>query len=85
MFAFTISNTAPARWSWRALLERFRTRVCCRSERKLCLTESISLGEKRFLAVVQFESQRYLLAGTAASITLLTQLRSSTGPLQGEE
>lgn len=52
---------------WRAWLDR-------RSVRKLRLCETLALGEKRFVAVVQFEQMRYLLGGTGASITLLSQL-----------
>ena len=42
--------------------------------RKLRLCESLSLGEKRSVAVVQFEGARYLVGATPASITLLSRL-----------
>lgn len=47
-----------------------------RRERSLRLRESLSLGEKRFLAVVQFEQQQFLVGGAGSSISLLTQLPS---------
>ncbi len=42
--------------------------------RRLHLCESVSLGEKRLIAVVEFEDQRFLLAATSESITLLQSL-----------
>jgi flagellar biogenesis protein FliO len=40
----------------------------------LRLTETLSLGEKRFLAVVQFQQQEFLVGGTGNSIALLARL-----------
>ena len=45
-----------------------------RSERRLRLSETLSLGEKRFLAVVQFQQQEFLVGGTGNSIALLAKL-----------
>jgi flagellar biogenesis protein FliO len=39
--------------------------------RRLRLCETLSLGEKRFLAVVECDHRGYLLAGTADHISLL--------------
>ncbi len=47
-----------------------------RRERSLRLRESLALGEKRFLAVVQFERQQFLVGGSGNSISLLTELPS---------
>jgi flagellar biogenesis protein FliO len=41
------------------------------------LCESLSLGEKRFVAVIDFEGRRFLLGGGAGSVTLLCQLGES--------
>ena len=51
-----------------------------RRERTLHLRESLSLGEKRFLAVVQVERQQFLVGGSGSSISLLTQLPSIPPP-----
>jgi len=48
-----------------------------RSARRLRLAETLSLGEKRFLAVVQFQQQEFLVGGTGNSIALLAKLDSS--------
>ena len=45
-----------------------------RPARQLRLCETLSLGERRFVAVVQFEQQRFLLGGTGNSIALLACL-----------
>jgi flagellar biogenesis protein FliO len=42
--------------------------------RRLRLSETLSLGEKRFLAVVQFQQQEFLVGGTGNSIALLARL-----------
>jgi flagellar biogenesis protein FliO len=57
-----------------AALRRWRGWLRQHPKRKLRLCETLALGEKRFVAVVQFEQMRYLLGGTGASITLLSQL-----------
>jgi flagellar biogenesis protein FliO len=43
-------------------------------QRKLKLCESLSLGDKRVLAVVEVGHERLLVGSTAAAITLLTRL-----------
>jgi len=45
-----------------------------RAERQLRLCESLSLGEKRFLAIVQCGKQHLLIGVTGESVSLLRQL-----------
>lgn len=42
--------------------------------RRLRLEETISLGQKRFLALVQIDGQRLLVGGGATEVTLLANL-----------
>lgn len=42
--------------------------------RRLRLRESLALGEKRFVAVIEFESQQFLIGGGAGSVNLLARL-----------
>jgi flagellar biogenesis protein FliO len=42
-----------------------------RRERSLRVCETLSLGERRFLVVVQFEQRRFLIGATSQSISLL--------------
>jgi flagellar biogenesis protein FliO len=58
--------------SWlRQLFGHIRIR---RRERALKLGEALSLGEKRLVAIVEFEEQRFLIGVTNQSITLLRGL-----------
>jgi len=45
-----------------------------REPRRLRLCESLSLGERRFVAVIEYEHKRFLVGGTSASLALLTPL-----------
>jgi hypothetical protein len=86
------SGTAPEAGSWRdQSLRCIRTlrdvlTACSgvlrhrQKPKRLRLCETLSLGERRFVAVVQFEGRRFLLGGTASSVVLL-----STLPAAGEE
>jgi flagellar biogenesis protein FliO len=38
------------------------------------LCESLALGERRFVAVIEFEQARFLVGGTASSLVLLARL-----------
>ena len=76
-----LANGTRVTFSIRAGLRRWRAWLHQRSPRKLRLCETLALGEKRFVSVVQFENTRYLLGGTGASITLLSQL--SDAPVEG--
>lgn len=62
-------------WQW--ILRASR-----KSPRRLRLCESLPLGERRFVAVVEFERARFLVGGTSASLVLLARLES---PASGEE
>jgi len=44
------------------------------SVRQLRICESVSLGEKRLIAVVEYEKQRFLVGGSAQSVNLLARL-----------
>lgn len=61
-------------WRW---LHRLQLRT--RPEKLLRLTETLSLGERRFLAVVEFQQQKFLIGGTASSVCLLAELASERG------
>jgi flagellar biogenesis protein FliO len=56
-------------WEW------LRARQVTRSNpRRLRVAETVSLGEKRFVAVVQVDGRHFLLAGGPNNIALLAQL-----------
>ena|SRR5271157_4113040 len=62
-------------WGWiRSGLAAVQVR---KTPRRLRLCESLALGEKRFVAVIEFETQRFLVGGGAASVNLLARLGES--------
>ena len=46
-----------------------------RSARRLRVCETLSLGERRFLAVIEFDHQEFLVGGSGNSLELLARLR----------
>jgi len=57
---------------WHGLL-----RISRRAPRRLRLCESLPLGDRRFVAVVEFDQARFLVGGTSASLVLLARLESA--------
>jgi flagellar biogenesis protein FliO len=60
-------------------------RISRRTPRRLHLCESLPLGERRFVAVVEFEDARFLVGGTASSMVLLSRLADAREPAQAED
>ena len=46
--------------------------------KKLRLAETVALGEKRFVAIIHAEGQRYLVGGGTSGVALLTRLDGSS-------
>ena len=69
------------------ILNFLKTRLGClearftqhQARKRLRLRETLSLGEKRFLAIVEYQHQELLVGGTASSITVL----ATSSPLDG--
>jgi hypothetical protein len=59
-------------WQW--IQERQVTRS---NTRRLHVATTVSLGEKRFVAVVQIDGQQFLVGGGATNVALLAQLDSN--------
>ena len=83
-------NSAPenAAISWQltfvSLWQRLQgvfPKISVNRRRTLRLCESLSLGEKRIVAIIECEDQRYLLGATPQSVSLLQAL----GPTQIQE
>lgn len=56
---------------WRTLIGRAGIR---RQRRTLAVCETATLGDRRFVSVVQFERQRFLIGSSPTAVTLLAQL-----------
>lgn len=70
----TTCTTRPDAWKRALELWQRVKSVTSRAPRRLRLCESLALGERRFVAVVEFEEFRFLLGGTSASLVLLARL-----------
>jgi flagellar biogenesis protein FliO len=58
-----------------SFLKRAASAACARrSERRLRLCEMLPLGEKRFVAVIEYGAEKFILAGTPQRISLLQKL-----------
>lgn len=68
-----------ARALWQKVL-----RVSRPTPKRLHLSESLPLGERRFVAVIEFERWRFLVGGTSASLVLLARLdhAEETAPIR---
>jgi flagellar biosynthetic protein FliO len=54
-----------------ALAKKIKVR---QNRKRLRVCETVPLGDKRFVAVIQVDDQQFLLGGSASSISLLAQL-----------
>ncbi len=79
-------NSAGILRPWgRALWERV-LRLGRHAPKRLRLCESLPLGERRFVAVIEFDASRFLVGGTASSLVLLSRLGDgSDGAEEGEQ
>jgi flagellar biogenesis protein FliO len=48
--------------------------------KRLRVSETVSLGEKRFVAIVSVEGREFLIGGGASGLSLLAHLGSASGP-----
>lgn len=48
------------------------------NKKRLRVCETVPLGDKRFVAVIQVDDQQFLLGGSSTSISLLAQLEKPT-------
>jgi flagellar biogenesis protein FliO len=83
--AMNFMATQTLRISRNSMFERLAVlwarvrRMSARTPKRLRLCESLPLGERRFVAVVEFENERFLLGATGTSLTLLSRLESAGG------
>ncbi|HMD83911.1 MAG TPA: flagellar biosynthetic protein FliO [Terriglobia bacterium] len=70
--------TSPPETAWAVSLKYLwqwvQRAVKPRKARRLRVCETLSLGERRFLAVIEFDRQEFLVGGSGSSLTLLARL-----------
>lgn len=49
-----------------------------KAKKRLCVAETVSLGEKRFVALLKVDGQEFLIGGGSTGVSVLAMLESST-------
>jgi hypothetical protein len=66
-------------WSW--LHSKYKKSA----SKRLRLSEVVSLGDKRFVALVKVEDREFLVGGAASGLSLLAQLEKTSEPAHGRK
>lgn len=66
-------------WKW---MDQSYTRQ--RLSKRLKIAETVSLGEKRFVSILQVDGAQFLIGGTANSISLLATMETSSEAPESE-
>jgi flagellar biogenesis protein FliO len=72
----------------KSLLTSLRGIGCKRKQRAMRLCETLPLGDRRYLALVEVEGQKFLLGAAGSSLSLLARLPAlaeTLEPLSGAE
>jgi hypothetical protein len=71
---------------WRSVIWTSLVRRAGKKRKTLSVRETAALGDRRFVSVIQFERQRFLIGSSPSSITLLSKLpdESASGEVTGE-
>ena len=70
MQALLIKTWSAFKW----ITHRVKVR---QAHKSLRVCENVSLGDKRFVAVVQVDDERFLIGGSAGSVSLLSRLQEA--------
>lgn len=63
------------RWNW--LRRQSKELLSRQATRRLRVTETVSLGEKRFVSILEVDGEQFLLGGSTSSLVLLAKLEGS--------
>ncbi|MGD0632057.1 MAG: flagellar biosynthetic protein FliO [Terracidiphilus sp.] len=66
-------------WSW------LHSKYTKSAGKRLRLSEVVSLGDKRFVALVKVEDREFLVGGAASGLSLLAQLEQASEPAHGRK
>lgn len=75
----TCSAVLLQAWKW---LTRHSRGVLARGmPRRLKVAETVSLGEKRFVSILQVDGEQFLVGGSPSNVVLLAKLEGKPGTL----
>jgi hypothetical protein len=63
-------------WSW------LHSKYHYTATKRMRVSETVSLGEKRFLALVNIEGREFLIGGAASNVSMLAQLEKNLEPAE---
>jgi flagellar biogenesis protein FliO len=66
-------------WSW------LHSKYTKSAGKRLRLSEVVSLGDKRFVALVKVEDREFLVGGASSGLSLLAQLEKTSEPAHGRK
>lgn len=66
------SRSLVAAWQW--LTVSSKKMLTVRENRRLRVAETVSLGDRRFVVLLEADNQHYLVGASSAGVTLLTRL-----------
>jgi hypothetical protein len=61
-------GTVARTWAW------LQTKYAQTTTKRMHISETVSLGEKRFVSIVSIDGREFLIGGGTAGVALLTQL-----------
>lgn len=73
-----MDTAVSKRETWFERWRLFRSRL--RPRRRLRLEETLSLGDRRFIALIAFEGSHFLVGGTSSTLSLLARLEANDQP-----
>ena len=74
----SLSETQLPSQGWFGRIMGALFRVARPRNRQLRLVEALSLGERRFVALIECDQRRFLIGSTAQSIRFLTEIGAHT-------
>lgn len=79
----SVRGRAQKAWKW--LRQRGKLGVFAQRNRRLRLSETVPLGEKRFVSLIEVDNISFLIGSSPQSVTLLAQLppTSQRQPFRG--
>ncbi len=80
IFSAETQSSTPAAWlkvRGQAIADWYRSFNKTRAERRLRMCDTLSLGDRRFVALIELDGEKFLVGGGATSVALLASVQKS--------